>query len=87
MGSYTAKTGTAADTAVLAGASEGFTPADIRQVAMAVAQSVFERTLDTGERTQPSTQDYLEAIHRTRPTVSDTMAQEFADQAIRYGRV
>ncbi|MFC5890767.1 bifunctional GNAT family N-acetyltransferase/ATP-binding protein [Kitasatospora sp. CM 4170] len=84
---YTAKTGTAADTAVLAGASEGFTPADIRQVAMAVAQSAFERTLDTGERIQPSTQDYLDAIHRTRPTVSDEMAREFADQAVRYGRV
>ncbi|MDH6703451.1 transitional endoplasmic reticulum ATPase [Kitasatospora sp. MAA19] len=84
---YTAKTGTAADTAVLAEASEGFTPADIRQVAMAVAQSTFEHTLDTGERTQPGTQDYLDAIHRTRPTVSEEMAREFADQAIRYGRV
>ncbi|MFJ6774341.1 ATP-binding protein [Kitasatospora sp. NPDC091257] len=84
---YTAKTGTAADTAVLAEASEGFTPADIRQVAMAVAQSTFERTLDTGERTQPSTQVYLDAIHRTRPTVSEEMAREFADQAVRYGRV
>ncbi|WP_327067736.1 GNAT family N-acetyltransferase [Kitasatospora sp. NBC_01250] len=84
---YTARTGTAADTAVLARASEGFTPADIRQVAMAVAQDAFERTLDTGERTEPSTQDYLDAVHRTRPTVSDTMAQEFADQAVRYGRV
>ncbi|MFE7526196.1 ATP-binding protein [Kitasatospora sp. NPDC057542] len=84
---YTAKTGTAADTAVLAEASEGFTPADIRQVAMAVAQSTFEHTLDTGERTQPSTQDYLDAIHRTRPTVSEEMAREFADQAVRYGRV
>ncbi|MGW6913431.1 ATP-binding protein [Kitasatospora sp. NPDC054939] len=84
---YTAKTGTAADTAALAEASEGFTPADIRQVAMAVAQSTFEHTLDTGERTQPGTQDYLDAIHRTRPTVSEEMAREFADQAVRYGRV
>ncbi|GAA2816566.1 hypothetical protein GCM10010441_46390 [Kitasatospora paracochleata] len=84
---YTAKTGTAADTAVLAEASEGFTPADIRQVAMAVAQSAFERTLDTGQRTPPSTQDYLDAIHRTRPTVSEEMAREFADQAVHYGRV
>ncbi|MDH6138208.1 MULTISPECIES: ATP-binding protein [Kitasatospora] len=86
-GGYTAKTGTAADTAVLAEASEGFTPADIRQVAMAVAQSAFERTLDTGRRTQPSTQDYLDVIHRTRPTVSEEMAREFADQTVRYGRV
>ncbi|MFF2659390.1 ATP-binding protein [Kitasatospora sp. NPDC058032] len=84
---YTAKTGTAADTAVLAEASEGFTPADIRQVAMAVAQSTFERTLDTGKRTQPGTEDYLNAIHRTRPTVSEEMARELADQAVRYGRV
>ncbi|MFF0411575.1 ATP-binding protein [Kitasatospora sp. NPDC004745] len=84
---YTARTGTAADTAVLAAASEGFTPADIRQVAMAVAQSTFEHTLDTGERTRPETQEYLDAIHRTRPTVSAEMAREFADQAARYGRV
>ncbi|WP_431683949.1 ATP-binding protein [Kitasatospora sp. KL5] len=84
---YTAKTGTAADTAVLADASDGFTPADIRQVAMAVAQTVFERTLDTGERTQPTTDDYLDALHRTRPTVTAEMAREFAEQAVRYGRV
>ncbi|MFI9329462.1 ATP-binding protein [Kitasatospora sp. NPDC052868] len=83
---YTAKTGTAADTAVLADASSGFTPADIRQVAMAVAQAAFERTLDTGERTEPVTGDYLDAIHRTRATVTEEMAREFADQAVRYGR-
>ncbi|WP_329491894.1 GNAT family N-acetyltransferase [Kitasatospora sp. NBC_01246] len=83
---YTARTGTAADTAVLAGASSGFTPADIRQVAMAVAQAVFEHTLDTGERTEPGTEDYLDAIRRTRPTVTEEMAREFADQAVRYGR-
>lgn len=83
---YTARTGTAADTAALADASSGFTPADIRQVAMAVAQAVFEHTLDTGKRTEPGTEDYLDAIRRTRPTVTEEMAREFADQAVRYGR-
>ncbi|MFJ5225010.1 ATP-binding protein [Streptomyces sp. NPDC088400] len=83
---YIAKTGAEADTAVLADASEGFTPADIRQVARTVAQTVFERTLDSGERGQPTTEDYLHTIRRTRPTVTDEMALEFADHTVRYGR-
>ncbi|MFB7224073.1 ATP-binding protein [Streptomyces sp. NPDC002596] len=84
--SYIAKTGADADTAVLAEASEGFTPADIKQAARTVAQAVFERTLDTGERAQPTTEDFLHTIRHTRPTVTTDMALEFADHTIRYGR-
>ncbi|MEU6735598.1 ATP-binding protein [Streptomyces physcomitrii] len=83
---YLARTGTEADTEVLARASEGFTPADIKQAARTVAQSVFEHTLDTGARTQPGTEEYLQTISRTRPTVTQEMALEFADHTIRYGR-
>lgn len=84
--SYLARAGAEADTAVLAEASEGFTPADIAQVARAVAQTAFERTLDTGNRCRPVTDDYLHTIRRTRPTVTTEMALAFADQSSRYGR-
>ncbi|MDH6114411.1 transitional endoplasmic reticulum ATPase [Kitasatospora sp. MAP12-15] len=84
--SYLARADAHADIEVLADASEGFTPADIAQAARTVAQSVFERTLDTGDRAHPRTDDYLHTIRRTRPTVSNEMGLEFADQTIRYGR-
>ncbi|MEU3186093.1 GNAT family N-acetyltransferase [Streptomyces sp. NPDC006923] len=84
--SYIAKAGAEADTAVLADASDGFTPADIKQAARTVAQAVFERTLDSGEQDTPTTEDYLRTIRRTRPTVTNDMALEFADHTIRYGR-
>ncbi|MGW7488871.1 ATP-binding protein [Streptomyces sp. NPDC054786] len=84
--SYLARAGAEADTAVLAEASEGFTPADIAQAARTVAQSVFERTLASGHRARPATGDYLQTIRRTRPTVTTEMALEFADQTSRYGR-
>ncbi|WP_371501499.1 GNAT family N-acetyltransferase [Kitasatospora sp. NBC_00374] len=84
--SYLARAEAEADIGVLADASEGFTPADIAQAARAVAQTVFERTLDTGKRTHPATEDYLVTIRRTRPTVTSDMALEFADQTTRYGR-
>ncbi|MET8060132.1 ATP-binding protein [Streptomyces microflavus] len=84
--SYLARTGAEADTALLADASEGFTPADIKQAARTVAQAVFERTLDTGTRAHPTTEDFLRTISRTRPTVTTEMALEFADHTIRYGR-
>ncbi|WP_343236370.1 hypothetical protein [Streptomyces sp. CS090A] len=48
-----------------------------------VAQAVFERTLDTGTRAQPTTEDFLRTISRTRPTVTTEMALEFADHTIR----
>ncbi|MGW7227029.1 hypothetical protein [Streptomyces cyaneofuscatus] len=51
-----------------------------------VAQAVLERTLDTGTRAQPTTEDFLRTISRTRPTVTTEMALEFADHTIRYGR-
>ncbi|MDJ0346491.1 GNAT family N-acetyltransferase [Streptomyces sp. H10-C2] len=84
--SYLARADAEADAAALADASDGFTPADIAHVARTVAQDVFERTLDTGVRAHPSTEDYLDAISRTRPTVTDEMAREFAAHTDRYAR-
>ncbi|MGR8010809.1 ATP-binding protein [Streptomyces hypolithicus] len=84
--SYLARSGAEADVPALAEASAGFTPADIAQASRAVAQSVFERTLDTGDRAHATTEDYLRTISRTRPTVTEEMAAEFADHTSRFGR-
>jgi GNAT superfamily N-acetyltransferase len=84
--SYLASAATDADIPALADASEGFTPADIAQAARTVAQTVFERTLDSGERAHPTTADYLRTISRTRPTVTGEMAAQFADHTSRFGR-
>ncbi|MFE9636882.1 ATP-binding protein [Streptomyces sp. NPDC006463] len=84
--SYLAGAATEADIPALADASEGFTPADIAQVARLVAQSAFERTLDTGHRSHSVTEDYLRTISNTRPTVTRTMAEQFADQSELFGR-
>ncbi|MDX2732558.1 MULTISPECIES: ATP-binding protein [unclassified Streptomyces] len=86
-GSYLARAGAEADNAALASASEGFTPADIAHAARTVSQSQFERTIDTGTRARPTTDDYLETIGATKPTVSSAMAQEFSDQSDKFARI
>lgn len=84
--SFLDRAGSEADAEVLAAASDGFTPADIGQAARTVAQAMFERTVDTGRRARPATEDYLRTIRHTRPTVSALMAQEFAEQTTRFAR-
>jgi GNAT superfamily N-acetyltransferase len=85
--SYLTRAGVKADREALASASEGFTPADIAHVARTVSQAGFERTFDTGTRVLPSTHDYLDTIRDTQPTVSATVAQEFAAQTEQYARL
>ncbi|MEU5519847.1 bifunctional GNAT family N-acetyltransferase/ATP-binding protein [Streptomyces sp. NPDC093250] len=85
--SYLDRAGAKADSAALASASEGFTPADIAHAARTVSQAQFERTFDTGTRTAAATDDYLGTIHGTRPTVSAAMAQEFAQQTEKFARI
>ncbi|MFG2119893.1 ATP-binding protein [Streptomyces sp. NPDC048710] len=85
--SYLARAGAEADSAALASASEGFTPADIAHVARTVSQAQFERTFDTGTRTAPTTDDYLDTIRDTKPTVSAAMAQEFAQHTEEFARI
>ncbi len=85
--SYLARADAEADSAALASASEGFTPADIAHVARTVSQTQFERTFDTGTRTHPTTDDYLGTIRDTQPTVSSAMAQEFAHQTEKFARI
>lgn len=85
--SYLARAGAKADSEVLASASEGFTPADIAHVARTVSQAGFERTIDTGTRVFPTTDDYLDTIRDTQPTVGADMSQEFAEQTRQYARL
>ncbi|MBQ0827572.1 ATP-binding protein [Streptomyces tagetis] len=85
--SYLTRSGAEADSAVLASASEGFTPADIAHVARTVSQFRFERTFDTGTRTVPTTDDYLATIRDTRPTVDAATAREFAEQTDTFARI
>ncbi|MFJ6555090.1 ATP-binding protein [Streptomyces luteogriseus] len=85
--SYLTRAGAKADSEALASASEGFTPADIAHVTRTVSQAGFEQTFDTGTRVLPSTRDYLDTIRNTQPTVSATVAQEFAEQMEQYARL
>ncbi|MGW7196502.1 ATP-binding protein [Streptomyces chryseus] len=84
--SYIARAGAEADIHQLAEASEGFTPADIAQAARTVAQTIFERTLDTGNRAYPTTDDYLRTISGTRPTLTRDMSTQFIDHTSRFAR-
>ncbi|MEV6053517.1 hypothetical protein [Streptomyces sp. NPDC052107] len=47
----------------------------------------FEGTFDTGTRTTPTTDDHLDTIRDTKPTVSAAMAQEFTQQTERFARI
>jgi len=66
------------DLQALVEATDGYTPADVEHAARTVAQATFERTIDTGTRCHPGTQDYLEAISGIRPTLSQAMVTDFA---------
>jgi transitional endoplasmic reticulum ATPase len=74
------------DVDALIDATAGYTPADIAHVARAVAQATFERTLDSGTRTYPRTEDYLRVLDTTRPTVSAQQAADFAADIEQYAR-
>ena len=74
------------DVALLVAASEHFTPADVTHAAQQVAQSAFEQTLLDGQRFRASTDDYLQAISRTRPTLTAGDVTAFAEDITRYQR-
>ena len=63
----------------LVSASDGFTPADIGHASQQVAQATFEATLAGGSRVRATTQDYLQAVQQTRPTLD-------ADDVVRFRR-
>ncbi|EKF23668.1 AAA domain family protein [Mycolicibacterium hassiacum DSM 44199] len=60
-------------------ASEMFTPADIEFAARKGAQAAFEREIEYGRGEPARTDDYLEAIADTRPTLTLEMIAEFEE--------
>jgi transitional endoplasmic reticulum ATPase len=68
------------DLAAMVAASDLFTPADIEFAARKAAQSAFERFVSTSAdhaETMLTTEDYLEAITKTRPTLTPAMVDAF----------
>lgn len=74
------------DVATLVSATAGYTPADVTHVARAVAQSTFERSIDSGTRCYATTQDYLRAVEVTRPTVTPDQTSDFEADIEAYAR-
>jgi SpoVK/Ycf46/Vps4 family AAA+-type ATPase len=74
------------DVARLVTATAGYTPADIAHVARAVAQATFERTVDSGARCHPTTDDYLRTLGNTRQTVTNQQSNEFAADIEEFAR-
>ncbi|MFD9207153.1 ATP-binding protein [Streptomyces sioyaensis] len=81
------------DIAALVAASELFTPADIEHAARVAAQASFERDLEAigvgaGARGRlgASTEDYLAALARCRPTVTAAMLDEFGADITAHAR-
>jgi GNAT superfamily N-acetyltransferase len=74
------------DTEQLVQASAMFTPADIEFAARKGAQAAFEREV-VHRREQPaSTQDYLDAVADTRPTLNDRILADFEQDIEQFSR-
>ncbi|MEE1770090.1 GNAT family N-acetyltransferase [Streptomyces sp. JV185] len=71
----------------LVAASEMFTPADIEFAARKGAQTAFEREVAQGQGAPASTEDYLQAIAQTRPTLTDRALEDFAEDTEEYLRM
>ncbi len=68
------------DLTAMVAASELFTPADIEFAARKAAQAAFERFVNAAAdhaEVKLTTQDYLEAITNTRPTLTPAMVDSF----------
>jgi transitional endoplasmic reticulum ATPase len=74
------------DLDLLVDASELFTPADIEFAARKAAQRAFEREHFQGVEHRASTQEFLEAIQETKPTLSEEIVANFRADAGRFSR-
>lgn len=72
--------------ALLVERSDMFTPADIEFAARRTAQSVFERSTDEDRPAQASTDDVLECISATRPTLTAGVIEAFEQDIARHAR-
>ncbi len=74
------------DIDTLVEASQFFTPADIEFAARKAAQSAFEREHFEGDGKQAVTEDFLQAIRETRPTLSADVVEAFKTDTERFAR-
>jgi SpoVK/Ycf46/Vps4 family AAA+-type ATPase len=78
------------DLAAMVAASDLFTPADIEFAARKAAQAAFERFATTApDRAEATltTDDYLEAIRATRPTLTKAIVEAFAADISSFARL
>ncbi|HVL33165.1 MAG TPA: ATP-binding protein [Actinomycetota bacterium] len=75
------------DIFALVSATEMFTPADIEFAARKAAQQAFEREHFEGIVRRADTEEFLEAIAETKPTLTREMIDAFADDTLRFGRI
>ncbi|WP_433560681.1 ATP-binding protein [Nocardia sp. CA-151230] len=75
------------DVAALVAASELFTPADIEFAARKGSQAAFEREVSRRLGKPASTDDYLDAIANTRPTLTTQAIEEFTEDIETYSRL
>lgn len=75
------------DLAALVQASDHFTPADIGHASQQVAQATFESTLAGGARVRAVTEDYLQAVRETRPTLDAGTIAQFQEDIVNYRRM
>ncbi len=68
-------------------ASAMFTPADIEFAARKGAATAFEREVAQRKGIPIGTQDYLQAIAQTRPTLTDQALKDFAEDTEEYVRM
>jgi len=67
--------------------SELFTPADIEFAARHTTQIVFERVALSGGSRMVTTDDVLQGISETRPTLTPQMVDEFSQDIVNYARI
>jgi GNAT superfamily N-acetyltransferase len=75
------------DLELLAERTELFTPADIEFAARKGAQAAFERDVLNGDTGTATTEDYLQAISDTRPTLTPEIIAEFEQDIENYTRL
>jgi SpoVK/Ycf46/Vps4 family AAA+-type ATPase len=66
--------------------TEGFTPADFSLAGQRAAQLAFERAL-AGGSPELSASDCIEAVERTRPSVTSAASAAFESEATSFARL
>lgn len=72
--------------AELVKATEWFTPGDIELASQRAASIAFDRARKGEQPSQITAQDLMQSISRTSASITPQIAQQFADESIRFGR-